>query len=165
MTREEFNSTWMPLAGSLFRVAYYLLEDEALAKDTVQDVFVRLWTSRDKLEHVLNPSSYASMMVRNACIDIIRKASKTRTVQLDEAVSTTTDEFEIDPRERLKAAGAAIRKLPDIQRRIIELRVYKKMEFEQIAEELNLTQVNVRVQLSRARKTLRKLTEMEYEKN
>ena len=42
MTREEFDRTWLPLAPGFYKVAYYLLESEAEAKDAVQEVFVKL---------------------------------------------------------------------------------------------------------------------------
>jgi len=161
MTREEFNNKWMPLADGFYKVAYYLLESEAEAQDVVQEVFIRLWTDRGKLEHVLNPKAYGTMIIRNSCIDIIRKNTKVRKEELSETIAAPPED-DGSPREKLKAASAAIRELPEIQQQIITMRAYRKMEFEEIAKELGISQVNVRVQLSRARKRLKELMETNY---
>jgi len=155
----------MPLADGFYRIAYYLLESEAEAKDVVQEAYVKLWTGRDKLEHVLNPSTYGAMVVRNMCMDVIRKASRIKEEELDERLEAPPDEENL-AKEKLKATKEAIRQLPEMQQRIIAMRVWKKMDFEEIADELGITVINVRVQLSRARKRLKELTRIcGYETN
>ena len=159
MTREEFNSTWMPYADTFYKVAFYLLESEAAASDAVQEVYLKLWTTREGLGKVLNPSAYGTMMVRNHCLDIIRRESSRRREELDEnmAEERSTDTA-LDFKSRLKYVEEAMKTLPDIQQKILRMRVWEEMEYDEIARELGLSQVNVRVQLTRARARLRKLT-------
>ncbi|MBQ0043739.1 MAG: sigma-70 family RNA polymerase sigma factor [Bacteroidales bacterium] len=159
MTREEFDRTWLPLANGFYKVAYYLLESEAEAKDAVQEVFVKLWTTRDKIEHVLNPKSYGTMMVRNICIDIIRKAERMHTESIPESLAAPPPDQRRESQERLKATEEAMKELPELQQKILRMRVWGKMEFDEIADELGISQVNVRVQLSRARKRLKEQLE------
>ena len=63
MTQEEFRNTWLPLSDALYRVAFYMLEDEADAKDVVQDLYVKLLAKSP--EDVRNPKAYAITMLRN----------------------------------------------------------------------------------------------------
>jgi len=160
MTREEFNSRWMPLADGFYKVAYYLLESEAEARDVVQDVFVKLWATRDKLEHVLNPSAYGTMMVRNHCLDIIRRNTAHHKEELGEAMAEEAPpDAVMDPKSRLKAVEEAMKTLPEVQQQILRMRVWEEMEYEDIGKALGLSQVNIRVQLTRARKKLKTMTD------
>ena len=63
MTQEEFRNTWLPLSDALYRVAFYMLEDEADAKDVVQDLYVKLLAKSP--EDVRNPKAYAITMLKN----------------------------------------------------------------------------------------------------
>ena len=49
MTIEEFKSEVMPVKNKLYRFALRLLGDSEDARDTVQEMLLRLWTKRDKL--------------------------------------------------------------------------------------------------------------------
>ena len=83
MTAGEFKEKYLPLGEPLYRVAFYMLESGADAEDAVQDLFVRLWSSRDSLDSVRNPKAYCITMLRNICIDRMRAAaSSVRTEEL-----------------------------------------------------------------------------------
>ena len=73
MTDRAFHTVWLPLQGQFYRIAFYLLEDEADAKDAVQELYLKLWTLRDHLEMVREPAAYGSLLLRNLCIDRIRR--------------------------------------------------------------------------------------------
>lgn len=73
MEREEFKSVWLPLADSFYRAAFSILGEEADAKDAVQDLFVRLWNSRERLDRIVQPLGYGLAALRNICIDRLRK--------------------------------------------------------------------------------------------
>ena len=73
MTEARFHTVWIPLQERFYRVAYYLLEDRADALDAVQDLYVKLWKMRDSLDLVRNPGAYGALLVRNLCIDRIRR--------------------------------------------------------------------------------------------
>ena len=69
MTHDEFKARYLPLSEGLFRIAFHYLEDSSDAQDTVQDLYIKLWNSKDKLDTVLNPQAYAYTLLRNLCID------------------------------------------------------------------------------------------------
>ena len=54
MTPEVLTETFKSLSDGLYRVAYYILESEPDAEDAVQDLFIKLWNSREQLDTVLN---------------------------------------------------------------------------------------------------------------
>ena len=73
MDTVRFKRDYLSLYQKLYRVAYYILESEADAEDALQELYLKLWNLRDHLELIRNPQSYGSLMIRNLCIDRIRK--------------------------------------------------------------------------------------------
>ena len=119
MTEARFHTVWIPLQERFYRVAFYILEDRADALDAVQDLYVKLWKIRDSLDLVRNPGAYGALLMRNLCIDRIRKT------------------------------------LPDSQRKLMHLHVLQGRSYEEIAAETGLSPLNIRVQVSLARKKLK----------
>ena len=168
MTHEQFKRIWIPLSSSFYNVALQLLEQEADAKDAVQDLYVRLWNSKDGLENILNPKAYGQTMIRNICIDRLRQKNIRRTDVLDVLTEEKTSMLMMPPsdskaigREDVARLHKAMEQLPEQQRRVVVCRFFKDMDIKDISRQTGLSQVNVRVLLTRARATLKKLMKTE----
>lgn len=162
MTQEEFRNTWLPLSDALYRVAFYMLEDESDAKDAVQDLYVKLLAKSP--EDVHNPKAYAITMLRNMCIDRIRTAQKFFSIECTED-SPRLDFMASEPdvlatREKLRRVLAIIEGLPPKEREVVRLRVFEEREYDDIANSTGLNEGHLRVLLSKARKRIR----TEYER-
>ncbi len=167
MTSEEFRKIWLPLSDSFYRTAYYILESEADAKDAVQDLYVKLWNSKDSLDGVLKPRTYGISAMHRLCIDRIRHRKVASAESIDETAPIASDDAPPDRqmvhKDILRKLEALIEKLPDKQRTVLKLRVFEDMDYDKIAEVTKLSEVNLRVLLSTARKTLR--NSLGYEKH
>lgn len=153
MNEKEFHTQILPLSGMLYRIAFYILEDRQLAEDAVQEAYLRLWDSRESLDKVLNLKGYCAAMVRNICIDRIRKARKLELpAELPEVEQQQDD---IDNKERLAMALDAIKSLPDRQREVLLLRTVEGLSYEEISARTGVGEMSLRVILSRARQTLK----------
>ena len=162
MTQTEFRNTWLPLSDALYRVAFYMLEDESDAKDVVQDLYVKLLAKSP--EDVRNPKAYAMTMLRNMCIDRIRTAQKFFSLECTED-SPMLDFMATEPdvlatKEKLRRVLAIIEGLPDREREVVRLRVFEEREYDEIAQCTGLNEGHLRVLLSKARKRIR----TEYER-
>ena len=154
MTEQAFHTVWMPLQTRFYRMAFYMLESEADAKDAVQELYLKLWNLRDHLEMVQNPSAYGTMLLKNLCIDRIRKARPTE--EPDEAVALEAPpDTALENRERLREVRKAIDGLPPTQKNLLQLRVFEGLSYEQIAQKTGLSPLNIRVQVSLARKKIK----------
>ncbi len=113
MTPEVLTETFKALSDGLYRVAYYILESQTDAEDAVQDLFVKLWGNRDQLDTVLNFKAYCTTLMKNLCIDRLRKEQKVQAMEPgpDIAESRRVDE-DYDAREKLERVMAAIERLP-----------------------------------------------------
>lgn len=158
MTKEEFRQQLTPLGPSLFRIAYRFLEDEAEAKDAVQDLLVKLWNSRESLDTVSNIKAYSYTLMKNLCIDRIRRRNRMVPGELPDR-SGPPPEAELQTRETLRQTLKFIGQLPPRQRDILRMRVFEGLEYEEIAKKMGMTEINTRVQLSLARKTLKQKLE------
>ena len=164
MTHDEFKARYLPLSEGLFRIAFHYLEDSSDAQDTVQDLYIKLWNSKDKLDTVLNPQAYAYTLLRNLCIDRLRKngsqGSDVDTVELAFPFRSTLKRSTVES-VIISAALKHIEDLPPKQREIIRMRIFEELEYEEIARKLGMSEINTRVQLSLARKALK--NKMKYE--
>ena len=156
MTNERFQNEWLSLAGEFYRVAFYILEDEAEAEDAVQELFLKLWSGRDALDGIRSPKGYGIRVLRNLCLDRIRRSRKMETPDvLPEPEWPGRQDEAVDEKERLAKVLDAIKSLPDRQREVLTLRTLDGLSYEEIAERTGMNQLTLRVLLSQARRKLR----------
>ena len=156
MTSELLTESFKSLSDGLYRVAYYMLESQADAEDAVQDLFIKLWGNREQLDTVLNFKAYCTTLMKNLCIDRLRKESKVQGMEPgpDIAESRLVDE-DYDAREKLERVMAAIERLPGRQRDVMKMYVLEEMSYDEIEERTGMSNLTLRVLLSNARKSLR----------
>lgn len=163
MTSKEFIDTYLPLGEAMYRTAFYILESQADAEDAVQDLYIRLWNSRDNLHAVKNPKAYCLTLMKNICIDRIRRASgKPERGELHDNISScaATDDGTI-VKETAKRIAEAIGGLPESQRKVLQLKTFEELSNDRISQRTGMSNLTVRVLLSQARKTLKKVLEKE----
>lgn len=163
MEKQVFKEVWLPLSDSFYRVAYSMLGTEADARDAVQDLYIRLWNARHNLDTVSSPLPYGIRVIRNICIDRIRLRSARGESQDVESVKKNrlqelgiqagADRVMID-REMLGILGRTMDSLPENQRKVMEMRFFRQLDYDEIVEKTGLSAINVRVLVNRARKTV-----------
>ena len=157
MTAGEFKDKFLPLGEPLYRVALYMLESPADAEDAVQDLFVRLWSARDSLDAVRNPKAYCITMLRNICIDRIRAAASGKTEEVEEDIAADgSADAELVSRERMLCIMKAARELSEGEREVLKMRALEGMSYEEISSLTGRSGLTLRVQLSNARRKIRK---------
>jgi RNA polymerase sigma factor (sigma-70 family) len=171
MTSEEFKSKVLPLKNKLYRFALRLLGDTEEAQDIVQEIFLRLWSKRDKLNEYRNLEAFSMTMTRNLCLDKLKSpASRKENYNEDtEMPDNNTPYRKTETSDTLRLVRMAMAGLPEQQRMVIHLRDVEECDFDEIAEITGLSLNNVRVILSRARKKIRdtliKINNYEFSRN
>lgn len=154
---------------SVYNLALKIMKNESDALDVSQDVFLKAYTNLENFRGDSRFSVWLYRLAYNACIDASRK-SKTGmnvslTVQDEDSESAELDladtkplpEEETERRETQREVQAAIQELPEEQRRIIVMREFSDMAYEDIASTLGISVGTVKSRLSRARKNLAKI--------
>lgn len=140
----------------MYRYALSIVKEPETARDVVQDCLTKIWTKRKDLAQVEKVNAWAFRIVRNRCIEIIRR---NRYADLDEKVvnmrhsgtvedQAITDDFMALMQEVLKS-------LPVKQQEVFHLREVEDMSYQDIADTCELTESDVKVNLHRARKKVK----------
>jgi len=157
MNLEDFKRKVLPLKNKLYRFANRLLEDREEAEDMVQEVFIKLWNRRDKLDEYRSVEALAMVTIKNLCLDKLksRKIKSERMMDLKNEMIDSQQDQKKDLTDIIFKIHQIIQTLPEQQRLIIQLRDIEGYDFEEIAELLDMNENAVRVNLSRARKKIR----------
>ena len=124
----------------------------------VQDTYLRLWTRRDTLPDMDNAEAYCITLARHLCHDRLRNRHNTheeRPAGGMQATAPTDIETEVERRNDADIIKACMARLPERQRAVVTMRDVEGLGYEEIGLATGLEQTNIRVALSRARKTLR----------
>ena len=159
MTSQKFSTEYLPLAPMLYRIAFHILEQQEEAEDAVQETFLKLWEMLGKLDSVESAKAYSIRILKNECLDRLRKAKKSvpaDQVLVREPISPTDEQ--IDARRRLEKVLGAIKSLPDSQKQVLLLRTVEGLSYREISEKMGMSQLTLRVLLTRARGALRNLS-------
>lgn len=145
----------LPLKNQMYRLALRITLSSQEAEDVVQDVIIKLWKMRDTLGGIDNIEAYALRMTRNLALDRQRMhVNQTESLdQLDtEPVAPVADN---DVDERISIVRQAMNQLPEKQRTCMQLRDFEGYSYREIAEVLDITEDQVKVNIFRARQTIR----------
>jgi len=154
--QRQFDALVRAHTGDLFRYAYWLCGDEALAQDLAQETFLRAWRSLDTLRDTAAAKAWL--------ITILRR-EHARLYERKQFDTTDISELELDDREALTPeqigedaiVRAAMQKLDPKYREPLLLQVLGGLSCEEIASELELSSAAVMTQLFRARQKLKAL--------
>lgn len=154
----DFRNIWMPFADRFYRAAYYMLESPQDAEDAVQELYLRLWKSRESLHDLRNPLSYGLSLLKNICIDRIRrrKIRKSEPLDMEAPAESPPHDGQTDARDMLKLVIREMEDLPQKQAEVMKMMVLEGLDYKEISIRSGLSQVHVRVLISTARKTLKR---------
>lgn len=154
----EFKNIFLPYHIKYYRIAYRILQNEDDSKDVLQELYLKLWTIRSELNTIKNHEAYGVTLLKNLCLNYL-KTRQRRYFDDIESVKKIKDVsfyYEQDGVDSLVSlAKKLIETLPKNQKSVMQMRDINNYEMTDIAEEIGLSEVNVRVLLSRARKKIR----------
>jgi RNA polymerase sigma-70 factor (ECF subfamily) len=132
----------------LYGLALKILQNQSLAEDVIQDIFVNIWKKAGAYDRSRGtPIAWMTILCRNRCIDMLRRQDKNRrrSAILDEDVlQVIADERAENPLENASFSEMrgvikrAMENLPEEQRQAIEMAYFKGFSQSEIAGELNL---------------------------
>jgi len=154
-----------PMLSFMYRMAH----NTAVAEDLAQEVFLRVYRSREKYEASAKFTTWLYRIASNLAVNHARDSRHLRpenTVSLDEPDEETgltmdvpddalSAEESIVRRERLAAIRQRVEALPERQKMALIMHKYQQMDYRQIAEVLKLSESAIKSLLFRAYETLR----------
>ena len=162
---QEIEAFYLRHSRSAFGLALKILQNRDLAEDVVQEAFLKYWKNPAGYNSTLGPFiNWILAVVRNICLDQLRKMKRIDTVPLEfEGIATRLD-YLVDPAKPVeeeileslqrKEIRSALKTISAEQRSLIELAFFKGLSHNQIAVETGLPLGTVK---SRIRQGLIKL--------
>ncbi len=143
-------------------MANRIVGDMNKAEDIVQDMFVKLWDERNKVNPDKSVKSYLYMMVKNHSLEILRRDGIGDKIAHDLFKSeseeqTSFDDTEIEKYELLDQIYVSIRQLPPKCGEVFTLSKVNGLSYIQISEQLSISVKTVENHMGKALKLLREM--------
>jgi RNA polymerase sigma-70 factor (ECF subfamily) len=156
MDADAFKKVFLPYHQKLYRIAYRIVRDASNAEDIVQETYIKLWNKREDMDAIENTEAFAIIVLRNICLDYLRHTKNDRhagyETDIPEVVSLSE---QIELQDEANRVKLLINKLPDQQKLIMMMKHWDGYSDEEIEQATGISPGNIRVILSRARKTIR----------
>ena len=158
-------------SDSIFYMLVRMVKNKDDAEDLTLMTFGKAFRYLDKYTPKYAFSTWLYRIALNNSIDFLRlknnmpqyfeedlyTSSTTSIIDQSEDNLQRTPEEEVIDKQRLQLLRAAVSELPDKYRKVIELRYYEDLAYEEISERLGLTLSNVKIQIMRAKQMLTQL--------
>jgi RNA polymerase sigma-70 factor (ECF subfamily) len=159
-----FEQLFRSYYGGLAAFAIRYVGDRSAAEELVQGLFADLWTNRASLDVKTNLRSYLFSAVRNRALNARRRALIERDwgegedrADVEAMMQWTPDrpDAALEHAEATERLRAAVDRLPERCRLVMQLRWRDQLSYAEIAETLGISVKGVENQLSRGLKALR----------
>lgn len=149
-----FESHIWPMRGKLYRLVYLWIRDRSLAEDVLQNVFTKSVERQTELQSHPNLTGWMIKSLKNEVLMHHRSNSRLDGLEKMEEPAQL-DPNSMESGESHKLIFGLVDRLPEKQREIFHLREIEEMSYEEIANHLDISLDQVKVNLHRARKTIR----------
>ncbi len=159
--KEAFEAIFDRYYDLLHTFAKQILKDSFAAEDIIQNVFIKVWIRKERINSKLSLRSYLLVATRNELFDYMRLRYNLLRSDINDGLLDVAD---TDPdageyllhRERAGFIDAAMRSMPDKRREIFSMRYDRNMTNAEIARALNLSIRTVEKHVDLAIKQIRR---------
>ena len=159
MKNISFRDDVLPLKDALFRLALRITLSREEAEDIVQDTLIKVWNKRDSWQEIDSIEAFSMTVCRNLSLDRI-KLGDANNASLDQSnaekpAATLTPLERMQQKDSVQIVRRIIDGLPEKQRSCIQLRDIEGKQYKEIAQILGISEDQVKVNIYRARQTVR----------
>lgn len=143
----------------VFTFAQKITRSSSDAEEIVQDIFLKVWFSRDQLPTIENFGAYLNRLVRNHAFNLLRHeaiVSKVRNeMELNRIDNDLGTQQALDYKETKKLLDEVVSQLPGQQRRVYALCHFEGLKYDEVATKLNISPDTVHYHMKLALATIR----------
>jgi RNA polymerase sigma-70 factor (ECF subfamily) len=124
MTQKEFLNIVMPFKDKVFRLAKRLLISTEEAEDATQEVLMKLWNNKEKIEDYKNIEAFSMTMTKNFCFDKLKskQSQNLKIVHSNYEDNNTSLQKQVELNDSVHWVSRIIEDLPEQQKMVIQLR-------------------------------------------
>lgn len=158
--------------GKMYAVCLRYIKDEDVAKDVVQDGFIKVFDKIGKYNHQGSFEGWMRRLIVNTAIDFLRKQKNHFVAMDNDAVMKDVDDqlnIEEGVDEELlqikaELAMEAVQELSPAYRTVFNMYVIENYSHREIAEILDISEGTSKSNLAKAKQNLRKILEEKLSK-
>jgi len=160
MKEISFRNDVLPLKNELYRLALRITLNRAEAEDVVQETMIKVWNRREQLSQIESIEAFCLTICRNTALDRLKRMDN-QNAELDEATAPSDNSYSANPeeqtvqRDRIELVKRLMEQLPEKQRTCMQLRDIEGKAYKEIAQIMDITEQQVKVNIFRARQTVK----------
>ena len=157
---------------ALLHYAMTIIRNQDMAEDAVHNTFISIIEKKEKYLNLdcRDFRRSAVIIVRNKCIDILRKQKPFANISMEELeIFLESDEKSVEEQVLLSSDYELIRKyinsIDEISKQVLLMKYILNMSYKEIGEKLGMTPKHVDTRIMRAKAKVRKLIEKDVKYN
>ena len=162
----KFKSGDMEAYAVIYRKYFFVLyqygkkicPEQELIKDTIQDLFIKIWNNRENLNDTTSIKYYLLTSFRRKLVDALQSPHIKLAAEnelLDISFTETQDSEEGESLEQKKEVLKALNCLSQHQQHLLRLKFYRNLSNKEIADEMGITIQSVYNAIFKILKSLR----------
>ncbi len=155
----SFQLIFNQYSNKVYRLALLYLKASDAAEEILQEVFLKLWSNREKIEGLNSPEAWLRTVTKHAILNHLKKrANETIAIKkfTKDLLRTANDtDYKIRGAQYLELVQQAIQELSVQQKTVYILAREHELSYEQIGALLSLSPLTVKTHMSRALSSIR----------
>lgn len=151
---QAFATLYTSIIEDVFQYIYMYTRSRSETEEILQDVFIKVWESRSRLNEVHCIRNYLMRAAKNRLLDTVRREQLMYKALLEvksvQRLDQHETEYTITYRDYLKMAQQAISQLPPRRKLIFRMNTESGLCYDEIADQLCITKSAVKNQLYKA---------------
>ncbi|WEK35607.1 MAG: RNA polymerase sigma-70 factor [Candidatus Pseudobacter hemicellulosilyticus] len=143
----------------IHRFVLNIIKNEAVAKEIVQEVFLRVWLKKETLPAIDQPASWLYRIGSNLALTHFRRQQMERKIVQSIQENQEEEPPAIDLKELQALIGQAVNQLPAQRQRIFRMSREQGLSRKEIAAALHISENTVRNQLAISLQTIQQFIE------
>jgi RNA polymerase sigma-70 factor (family 1) len=142
-----FTNLYYHHSHALYRKIVWRVNDEDIAKELLQDLFLKLWENREKIDLTKSFRSYLYTIAVNLVYDYFRKSSRRKELE-SHLMAMAIDYYShveeaIISKENVALINDAINQLPPQRKQVFMLCRLEGKSYEEVGEILNISRSTI----------------------
>ena len=141
---------------AMFIIVKRYVKDSFTAEDVMQDAFIKVFKNIQTFKGEVTIGAWIKKIMINQCLDYLKK-KRIELVSIEEKELNVADEDDWTVKEEVnvQTITMAINSLPEKYKVVLNLYLLEGYDHQEIAQVLNITEVNSRSQLMRGKNKLK----------
>jgi RNA polymerase sigma-70 factor (ECF subfamily) len=157
----NFDLLYRQFSPKVYMKCLSLLKDEALAKDAMQEIFIRAFLKSDQFRQEAKVSTWLYSITFNYCMDYLKKQQAKRVKMGEDLQEALTIADEVTDPQLIDGKIAELRivlaELPTSDRKILLMKFQEDMSIKEMAQRKNKSEGAIKMKLNRAKAKARQL--------